>query len=235
MKRVAISQSNYIPWRGYFDLIAAVDEFVLYDDAQFTKNDWRNRNKIRTARGTEWISIPVGQDIHRRIRDVKLPSGDWRGRHWRMLETHYGAAPFFAEVSAMLAPFYRDHTHDMLCSFNRALVEALANHIGITTRLRWSWDYTLDVPSSSTDPRTEKLVRICQQAGAKEYLSAPAARGYLDEALFARAGIRVVWFDYDGYPDYPQLWKPFEPFVSIVDLLFNCGRDAASYMKNVRT
>ena len=107
VKKVAILQSNYIPWKGYFDLIAAVDEFILYDDVQFTKNDWRNRNKIKTPQGAQWLSIPVGQNISRRIRDVELPDTKWQLRHWKTIQSNYGRALYFEEVAAILSPTQR--------------------------------------------------------------------------------------------------------------------------------
>jgi hypothetical protein len=228
MKRVAILQSNYIPWKGYFDLIAAVDEFIVYDDMQFTKNDWRNRNRIKTPQGVEWLSVPAGQNIHRRIRDVELPDNRWQGRHWKTLEANYGRAPHFAEVAALVAPVYLDRRHTHLTALNRELVEAVCGYLGIATKIRFSWDYRL-----ADAGRTERLVDLCVQAGATEYISGPGARAYMDESIFPARGIRLTWFEYNGYPEYPQLWGQFEHAVTILDLLFNCGRDAPRYMRYV--
>ncbi len=228
MKRVAVVQSNYIPWKGYFDIIAAVDEFVLYDDVQFTKNDWRNRNRIKTPKGVEWLSIPVGGDIHRRIRDVKLPATHWRAQHWKTLEANYRQAPHFDELAATLRPFYLDCADAFLSAFNRRLIEAVCAYLGIATMIRNSWDYALGTGKS------ERLADLCAQAGATEYLSGPSARGYIDERAFAERGVRIAWMDYSGYPEYPQLWGEFVHGVTILDLLFNCGKDAPRFMKIVR-
>jgi hypothetical protein len=225
MKKVAILQSNYIPWKGYFDLIAAVDEFILYDEAQFTKNDWRNRNRIKTPNGVAWLSIPVGQDIRRRIRDVELLEHGWQDKHWKTLQTNYGRAAHFAEVAQVFEPLYLARTHANLSALNREFIEAICLYLGIGTPIRNCWDYTL-VPG-----KTERLVSLAEQAGASEYVSGPSARSYLDERLFAEHGIRLSWFDYAGYPEYPQLWGEFTHEVSIVDLLFNCGRDAPRYLR----
>src|SRR5205809_4777610 len=140
MKKVAILQSNYIPWKGYFDLIAAVDEFILYDDVQFTKNDWRNRNKIKTPKGLEWISIPVGQDISRRIRDVELPDHRWQEKHWKTLEANYGRAPHFAEVARLFEPLYLQRNHSHLSALNREFIEVICRYLGLSTRTSKSWD-----------------------------------------------------------------------------------------------
>ncbi|OYX73924.1 MAG: hypothetical protein B7Y95_08060 [Rhizobiales bacterium 32-66-11] len=225
MKKIAISQSNYIPWKGYFDLIAAVDEFVLYDDMQFTKNDWRNRNKIKAPDGLKWLTVPVGQDINRRIRDVTIADPRWQNKHWKALTANYGNARYFNIISPRLSRLYLEYNHINLSDANRLFIEEICEYLSIGTIISSSWDYQLPIG------KTERLVSICQQAGAAEYISGPAARSYLDEDLFARNGIKVTWFDYSGYIEYPQLWGAFEHGVSILDLLFNCGQDSRKFMK----
>ncbi len=224
-KKVAILQSNYIPWKGYFDLIAAVDEFIIYDDVQFTKNDWRNRNQIKTPKGLEWLSVPVGQKISRAIREVEIPTHDWQAQHWQKLETNYRTAAHFEEVAQWLKPLYLDENHTNLSVMNRHFIEAICQRLGITTTLRWSWDYAF------SEGKTERLVDLCKQAGATQYISGPSAKDYLNVGLFTEHGIGVEWFDYAGYPEYPQLWGPFTHPVSILDLLFNCGKTSAKYMR----
>lgn len=225
MKKIAIIQSNYLPWKGYFDIVAKADEFILYDDMQFTKNDWRNRNKIKTPQGVSWLTVPVGQSIGRRIRDVGLPHADWQIKHWKTLQGNYARAPYFEEVASWLEPIYLTQTHSSLSELNRTLIEAVCGYLGIGTRISNSWDYQLP------EGKTERLISLCQQARAQAYISGPAARDYIDEALFHAAGIQLIWIDYDGYPEYPQLWGDFVHGVSILDLLFNCGRSAPQYMK----
>ena len=224
-RRIAILQSNYIPWKGYFDLIGSVDEFILYDDMQFTKNDWRNRNLIKTPSGVQWLSVPVGQDISRRIRDVQIPDHGWQAKHWRTLRVNYARAKSFDEVAKWLEPIYLREQHPTLSQLNRRLIEAVCAYLDISTVIRNSWDYELG------EGKSERLVNLCRQAGASAYLSGPSARNYLDEQLFAEAGIEVQWFDYGGYPAYPQLWGEFVHGVSILDLLFNGGKTASRYMK----
>lgn len=226
-RSVAIVQSNYIPWKGYFDLIAAVDEFVLYDDMQFTKRDWRNRNLIKTPQGTHWLTVPVRTRgrYHQSIRETEILDGDWAADHWKTLTLNYAKAPFFDEVAGLLAPLYLERSWNRLSDLNRTFLDAMCGYLGIETRLTWSSDYQLP------DGRSERLAGICAQARATEYVSGPAARDYLDLAAFAAHGITVRWFDYAGYPEYPQLWGEFVHGVSIVDLAFNCGRGARDYMK----
>jgi hypothetical protein len=228
MKKVAILQSNYIPWKGYFDLIASVDEFILYDDVQFTKNDWRNRNKIKTPRGVEWLSIPVGKHISGRIRDIELPDNDWREKHWAKLEDNYRESPHFEEIADLLRLVYLKRQQTHLSGFNRELIEWVCRYLGITTKISNSWDYTL------IEGKAARLADLCIQAGGAEYVSGPAAKDYIEEGFFSERNIKLTWFNYDGYPEYPQLWGSFVHEVTILDLLFNCGKDAPQYMRYIK-
>ncbi|WP_206455785.1 WbqC family protein [Aurantimonas marina] len=226
MKRVAIVQSNYIPWKGYFDLIASVDEFVLYDDVQFTRRDWRNRNLIKTPQGVRWLTIPVESKgrYHQTIRETAIEGVDWAATHFQSLRSNYRRAPFFDEVASLIEPLYAVPASN-LSDLNRTFLQAICDHLGITTRLTRSADYEL------AEERTERLASICAQAGADIYVSGPAAKEYLDEAEFRRRSMRVEWFDYSRYPEYPQLWGEFVHGVTMLDLLFNCGPEARNFMK----
>ena len=224
VKKIAILQSNYVPWKGYFDLIAAVDEFILYDDMQFTKNDWRNRNQIKTPQGVQWLTVPVGKDIHRRIRDVQLVDG-WQTKHWKTLESNYRRAAHFDAIASWLRPLYLDASYSHLTQLNKNLIKAICDYLGIHTRISCSWDYELG------EGKTERLVDLCLQAGATAYISGPSAKDYLQPELLQAQGIDLHWFDYSDYREYPQLWGSFVHGVSILDLLFNCGPKSQLYMK----
>ncbi|MDT6960368.1 WbqC family protein [Cupriavidus sp. SZY C1] len=231
MKSVAIVQSNYIPWKGYFDMIASVDEFILYDDMQYTRRDWRNRNQIKTPQGVQWLTVPVQVKgrYDQKIRDTEIDtSTEWARTHWRTLEQNYRRAAHFDEVAKWVAPLYCDAVYGNLSEMNRVFIEAICAYLRIDTRISNSWDYVL------TDGKTERLADLCAQAGGTRYVSGPAARDYVDEAVFADRGIELHWFDYGGYAEYPQLWGEFTHGVSILDLLFNCGADARRYMKYVQ-
>lgn len=227
MKKVAILQSNYIPWKGYFDLIRQVDEFILFDEMQYTRRDWRNRNKIKTQRGLEWLTVPVKVKgrYYQTIRETELDGSPWASDHWKALTANYGRAPFFSELASELKPLYLDRQYTHLSQLNRALIDWVCSKLGITTLISDSSDYRL------IEGKTERLLDICRQAGATEYLSGPAAAGYLETNLFETAGIGVRFFDYEGYPPYSQLWGEFEHGVTVLDLLFNCGPDAPSYLR----
>ncbi|EDT04617.1 WbqC-like family protein [Burkholderia ambifaria IOP40-10] len=221
-KRIAIVQSNYIPWKGYFDLIAATDEFILYDDAQYTRRDWRNRNQIKTPQGVQWLTVPVRVKgrYHQSIRETEIDGTDWAEQHWTRLRQNYARAPHFARYAPELEALYLHGRHDTLSALNLAMLTWVNRQLGIATRMSSSSDYTLE------GDRTDKLLNLCLQAGATEYLSGPAARDYLDESRFAAAQVAVRWFDYPAYPPYAQLWGEFVHGVTVLDVLFHCGPDA---------
>jgi hypothetical protein len=227
MKTVAILQSNYIPWKGYFDLIAAVDEFILFDSMQYTRRDWRNRNRIKTPRGLEWLSIPVevkGKYLQK-INETRTSGADWRRDHWRTLLHNYGKAPHFAASAGRFEALYLQSAEPMLSRINHALIAAACEALGIRTPITWDTGYP------AVEGRTERLVALCRAAGGTRYLSGPSARAYIQPELFERAGIALEYMNYDGYPEYPQLHGSFEHGVSILDLIFNAGTDAPKYMK----
>jgi hypothetical protein len=230
MKSVAIVQSNYIPWKGYFDMIAAVDEFILYDDMQYTRRDWRNRNQIKTPQGLQWLTVPVEVKgkYHQTIRETRIMGTDWAADHWKALVQNYRRSPHFEEIARWLEPLYAGCQEQELSPLNRRFLEAICAYLGIRTRITNCWDYEL------AEGKTERLASLCEQAGATEYISGPAARDYVEPALFERANITLTWFDYSGYPEYPQLWGAFTHGVTILDLLFNCGPQAAKFMKYVQ-
>lgn len=230
-KRVAIVQSNYIPWKGYFDLINSVNEFILFDDVQYTVRDWRNRNKIKTAQGVTWLSIPIEVKgrFHQQIREARASDRSWPATHWKSIAQAYSKARYFARYRERLEDLYRRPCSPYLSEINYTFLSTLCSLLDIQTPLTWSSHYDL-VPG-----KTERLVSLCQQAGATEYVSGPAAKSYLDETLFAEVGIGVRWMDYSSYPEYHQLFPPFEHAVSVLDLLFNEGPNAWRYMKSFRS
>ncbi len=225
-KKVAVIQSNYLPWKGYFDLIAASDEFIVFDDMQYTRRDWRNRNLIKTPNGLQWLTVPVKVKgkYHQTIRETEIDGNEWALKHWKTLLQHYRRAKCFSELAQELEPLYLKNEHSHLSQLNRALIEWVCAKLNIKTVLSNSWDYILK------EGKTERLADLCCQAGATEYISGPSAKGYIDEGLFAERGIKLTWFDYAGYREYPQLWGSFAHNVSIIDLLFNCGEEAQQYM-----
>ena len=227
-KRIAIVQSCYIPWKGYFDLINLVDEFILYDDRQYTRRDWRNRNRIKTPQGSQWLTIPVEVKgrYEQRIDEARISDRGWADLHWKTLTHNYSAAPFFDDYRDRLEDLYRRADDPLLSAVNRLFLEELGALIGIETQLAWSTDYAAE------GAKTERLVSLGRAAGATHYLSGPSAREYMDERLFEEAGIELEYMDYDGYPEYPQLHPPFDHAVTVLDLILNTGPEAPRFMKS---
>jgi hypothetical protein len=234
-KSVAILQSSYVPWKGYFDIMRAVDEFILYDDVQYTRRDWRNRNRLKSPQGVRWLTIPVQVKgrYHQRIDETLVADLEWAARHWATLVGWYGRAPCFARYRPVLEELYLDSDERRLSHINRRFLETLRDLLGITTPLRWSSEYAVapEGPSApAVERRSERLLAICRAAGATRYISGPAAEVYLDAPSFHAAGVEVGWVSYEGYPEYPQPYPPFEHHVSVLDLLLSVGDEAPAYM-----
>ncbi len=227
-KRIAIVQSNYIPWKGYFDLIRQVDEFILFDDAQYTRRDWRNRNKIKTPRGPTWLTIPVESQgkFSQKIKQTVISDSRWNAKHWRAITINYSTAKYLSLYKPFFEDLYLGTPERYLSEINYRFLRAVCNLLGIKTKLSWSMDYRL------IEGKTERLIDLCKQADADEYLSGPTAKGYLDEELFRAERINLCYMDYSDYPEYPQLYPPFDHAVSILDLILNTGPDAPRYLKS---
>lgn len=227
-RKLAIVQSNYIPWKGYFDLINTVDHFILYDDMQYTRRDWRNRNKIKTPRGPMWLTIPVEVKgkYHQKICDTIVADPGWRHKHWQTIVHNYKRAPYFASYRELFAELYLGCETNRLSQVNYRFLKGICDLLGVQTRFSWSMEYDL------RGDKTERLIDLCRRTGADEYLSGPAAGAYLDAARFAREGLRLSYMDYTGYPEYRQLYPPFAHAVSIVDLIFNQGPSSTRYLKS---
>jgi hypothetical protein len=231
LKKILITQSNYIPWKGYFDAMHEVDEVILYDDAQYTKRDWRNRNIIKTSKGPAWLSIPVEVKgrYFQKIRETKISDQKWNQRHLKTLRLTYAKAAHFKVLSDFVESLYARASMQYLSEINYWFLTEITRHLGIKTPVFFSDSFDL----SAKNP-TQRLVNICKQAGASHYYSGPAAKSYLEEDKFLKEKITVSYFNYDGYPEYQQLYSPFSHFVTILDLLFNTGNDFRHYMKSFR-
>ena len=223
--KVGIIQSNFLPWRGYFDFIRESDLFIIHDDLQYTKGDWRNRNKIKTSRGVEWITVPVRYHHTRQlIEETSVDySSPWAQKMVNRIRETYGRAPYFE--------LYFSELHDLLMKpaasisdLNLRLIKWVCCHLEIDTPIKMSHEYH---PQGA---KTERLIGILQQVQATTYLSGPAAQTYLIPQLFEQAGIRLKYKQYN-YPEYEQLCPPFEAAVSVIDLLFMKGKEAISYME----
>ncbi|MEM7600885.1 MAG: WbqC family protein [Verrucomicrobiota bacterium] len=219
--KVGIIQSNYIPWRGYFDLIDQVDLFVFHDDLQYTKNDWRNRNKILTARGPIWLTIPCGSNEKRLICEVEIADRKWQRRHWNQICANYANASFFGEFAPFFEDFFLSDMWNSLSELNQYLIERISREfLGSTTEFLDSRELKLE------KKKGERVLEILDKVNAGSYLSGPAAKDYIAEEEFEAAGIELGWMDYSHYLPYKQVFDGYREDVSIVDLLFNVGREA---------
>ena len=226
-KTVGVIQSNYLPWKGYFDIIDRSDLFIFHDDLQYTKDDWRNRNKIKKARGPAWITIPCGRNTNRLICDVNIEDQSWQKRHWNMIWTHYHQAPFFAKYHDFFRDFYLGRRWSNLSELNRYFIEHICREFLGNEHTAFADSRTYDLHQS----KGSRILELLQKVEATEYLSGPLAKQYLNEQMFATSRIALTWMDYSGYPEYPQFFPPFDHHVSIIDLLFHVGDQAQRFMK----
>lgn len=229
MKKVAILQSNYIPWKGYFDIINMVDEFILYDDMQYTRRDWRNRNKIVTKDGLLWLSIPVISKgkFYQKIKDTKVSDHKWVDCHWKAIQCNYSKAEYFDLYADRIKEvYYTCKNMDFLSEINYIFIKEICDILGIHTKITWSSDYHL------ADGKTERLIGLVKEAGGSIYLSGPSAKNYIVPDLFCEAGLGLEWMDYTGYPEYTQQYDSFEHNVSVLDLIFNEGSESKNFMKS---
>lgn len=228
--KALITQSNYIPWKGYFDNIAEADVFVVYDDMQYTKRDWRNRNKIKANNGTKWLSIPVEVKgkYFQKINETKVSDPMWSKKHLDTLKGIYAKAPFFKASKDWLENLYMTCNSEWLTEINVHFIQAINTYLGIETTIKDSRDFTLE------EGKTEKLVGICNQLGATDYITGPAAKAYMEEELFTKDQINIIYSDYSGYSEYDQLYPPFEHGVTMLDVIFHAGTDAKRYLKQMQ-
>lgn len=216
--KVVVLQSNYIPWKGYFDLIHDADVFVYYDEVKYTKNDWRNRNKIYSSNGLQWLTIPISKEaVKLKISEVEIPEHSWQDLHYKSIYYAYKKAPYFRQIEPLIQEVYLDRRWKSLVDLNRYLIEKIAAAIGLSAIFADSKNFDL------SGEKINRLINILKQLKATEYISGPAAKDYLSgaEHLFDQNGIRLTYKNYDAYPVYKQMREPFNHGVSILDLMVN--------------
>ena len=229
-KNIVVLQSNYIPWKGYFDFIAAAEEFLIFDEVQYTRRDWRNRNKVIVAGRPHWISIPVKSKGHydAPIDQMEVSDTSWADKHWATIALNYRKAAYFSETAQVIEPLYRAAaTLNLLTDINELFLRAMTKSLNLRTQfLR-----TSSIPRTTEDP-TGRLIELCQARSATTYISGPAAKVYLDKSKFEQAGIKLKFADYSGYPVYDQGTAVFEHGVSMIDTLMRCGPSARTHLKS---
>ena len=226
--KVAILQPSYIPWKGVFHMIEKCDTFVFYDDVQYDKHSWRNRNKIKTYQGSTWLTIPVladgNVDESTPINKIKIDQrSKWNSKHLKSMTQSYQKAPFFDQYKSLLKEIYNE-SPEYLSDLTIPTTRLLAQTLGCNTQFINSSD--LD---GIAGVKTERLIQILKKVGGTHYISGPAAKDYLDEKLLAENNISLEYMDYH-YPEYDQLYGSFDHFVSVLDLLFMKGEKAKDYI-----
>lgn len=227
MKKVALLQPCYIPWKGYFDIIRSVDEFVLYDDAEYSKGGFLNRNKVQTNDGAKWLTIPVKYKnrSNQKICEVEISDFKWKFKHWKTLKQVYSKSFFWSEYGEYFFHIYRSFEAETLSEINKKFILEICNILKIKTKISSSLDYNLKGDKNS------KIIDLCKKTGSQLYLSGPSAKGYIDLNLFNKENIKILWVDYSGYPKYNQLNRPYISQVSILDMIFNLGCNSTDYMR----
>lgn len=218
--RAGIIQSSFIPWRGYFDFIASVDIFIFHDDIQYTKNDWRNRNRIKTPNGTMWLTVPVSyRKSSQLICDTEIDdSTKWRKKHMNQWAENYRKAAHIDDVFELLGDM-GDGEARTISQLNIRLIQSICSYLAIHTQTILSSELKVD------GKKTDRLINLLRAVSATTYLSGPTADNYLDKDAFRNAGITLEYKSYD-YDPYPQLWGEFNGAVSVLDLIANCGLGA---------
>lgn len=226
--RIAIHQPQFLPWLGYLDKIDRADLFVILDTVQFKKNEWQNRNRIRTAQGWQWVTVPVLHRFGQKLNEVLINQGeDWRGKHQRAIDIHYGQAAHYERFRTGLALLY-GQSWEQLSSVNLAILHWLLEAFGIKTPVK------LASAMSLRDEPTDRLIDICRTVGATQYLAGAGARDYMDIPRFEASGIALEIQDF-RHPVYAQCYEPFVPGMAAIDLLFTCGDDALRLLRSTRT
>ena len=224
--KVAVLQPTYLPWCGYFALMDSVDTFIYYDDVQMSVQSWQQRNKIKTSQGVTYLTVPIRRESGQRICDVSINFGtDWRRKHWQTIKQAYSKAPYFDTYGVYVEDFYGAKwflLSDYCMDINRYL--AMMLDIKMPKVLKSSAMF-------SQGSKTDRLISLLKNIGATEYVSAPAARNYIEPVKFEIAEIKLTWFNYK-HPVYPQIRGDFIPYMSVIDLLFNTGEEAIKYIRS---
>ena len=219
--KIAVLQSNYLPWYGYFKIISEVNLFVFFDTAQYTKNDWRNRNKILVSNSPLWLTIPVGDNINRRIMDVQLPSGSWRNKHIKSLTHAYSKAPYFQLIETFILPIIDDKTIHTLSELNQNLVTSVSKDI-----FNLQTVFHILMKETDGDSPSKRIAKLVESFGGTTYVSGPSASNYLDPNDFNEANIILKYINYGDLDSKSNDINHQDAMLSIVHGIAWHGRDA---------
>jgi len=225
MNKVIITQSNYIPWKGYFSAMREATHLVLYDDMQYTKRDWRNRNMLITPNGPKWLSVPieVKGKYYQKINEAKVSDLGWGVKHWDFIKSNYKNSSYFNEYKNYFEDLYLNPPSEFLSEINLEFIKRIITLLNIDIEILSSKEFELK------GNKTEKLINICKELNASKYYTGPAAKNYMDENLFMDNNIKIEYYNFSGYPEYKQQWGDFTHNVSILDMFFNLGPETINY------
>ena len=222
--RAVVLQPTYLPWVGYFGMIEIADIFVFYDDTQFVKQSWQQRNKIKTQNGWILLIVPVLQKLGQKIKEVKINNNiNWYEKHWKSIMYNYNKAPFLKDHAPILREVY-EKKWEYLVNLNITLIKEITKILGLKTKFILSSELNVE------DRKTNRLINILNKIGADEYVSGPAARSYIEIEKFKTERIELYWYEFN-HPSYSQLYGDFIPYLSVIDLLFNVGDEAINYIR----
>jgi len=229
-KTIVILQPGYIPWLGFFNMMHSADLFIYHTDVQYDKQSWRNRNRIRTAKGFVWLTVPVQISGHSKslIRDIRIDGGkNWRRDHLNLLKQNYMKAPFYEYYIDYFEELYANKW-EFLIDVDLEIVNYLIKELGISTKVEYSTNFDLKGLKGQ-----DRVLAICEQAGATEYLSGPAGKAIYFEDEFRRKGVDLAWHNYP-HPVYRQQFDGFVPYLSVIDLMFNHGPESMDIIDGVK-
>ncbi|MBX9769068.1 MAG: WbqC family protein [Bdellovibrionales bacterium] len=225
IRKVAMLQPNYIPWKGVFDMISRVDVFVFYDDVQYTHRDWRNRNKIKTPTGEMWLTVPVKQNREQLICEAEIDMTlNWQSKHLKAIKSSYARAKYFSDYEFLLEELYVKRKWEKISDLGIFSTKLIAKTLGLNPEWRLSSEL-----KKTGDKSGEKILNICEEIRCGHVLNGPASREFMDEKKFVDKNVTLAYMEY-SYPEYPQLYPPFTHQVSALDVVFNCGPDAGKYI-----
>lgn len=224
--KAVILQPTYLPWMGCFGMIDIADVFVFYDDVQFEKQSWQQRNRIKTPQGEAWLSVPIVRNFGQKINEVKVNNAtDWRKNHWQSINQSYTKAPCFLEYHDKIQSIYQKDW-EYLGELNIYMIKKLAELL----QVRLPNFLKSSEMESIEGQKTDRLMQILAKLGADEYITGPGTRDYLETEKFKEKGIKLWWYEFQ-HPNYPQIWGEFTPYMSAIDLLFNTGGEAIKYIR----
>ena len=223
--KCVILQPSYVPWRGFFHQVQKADVFVFYDDVQYDKNGWRNRNKIKTPKDSTWLTIPIRNlGLSTPINEVPIDwTQNWANKHFNSIRLNYAKSPFFKRYEPLVQSFY-ERRHELLADFTIETTIELARALGITNT-----KFVRSSSLSANGSKTDRVLSVLKCVGATHYISGPSAKDYIEQEKFQSAGITLEYIEYN-YPEYPQLYPPFDGQVSVLDLLFSVGPKAGTHI-----